>query len=461
MHTLKKIVESGKGYFLLMALLLIGCSSENDFHQTQLKGEITVADSIDDSGNYHGIELLVFKRDSANADADTLFWAETDTSGHFSGTAVFDSDGFYPIQVTRNNRVLGRNQLILADKDTLQLTAQLPAFSRTLQLESYQHEALSTFKRLNRQFRNIGAYVRAGEVSSDSIPSLMKKWSGIYWEVYGKYEDTFAGRMSAVKSLDISRGMDYNESRRKITRLAADEKARGIAIEYGKELISREKGLEAAIQFLDSLSQVSTDEPQKRQISRAKVNLLYDSSRVEAARNELENFKQNFANTKEVKNWAEHIMYDLEHLAPGDSLPGFSLKTNEGAVLDRNSMEGNPYILEISPLANNLYKEQYSRSQVIYNLFQTRGLRLLTVPLDSSQITVDTFFEARGGKQWKVASVASVNKQQIIETFNIKNTPTRFMVDSEGKIVKKLVGNEYEDIIPYIQQTLTPKEENL
>lgn len=301
--------------------------------------------------------------------------------------------------------------------------------------------------------------MRAGKITRDSLPSMMKKWSGIYWDVYEKYGDTFAGRMSAVKSLDISGNADYEKSRRKIARLAEDEKARSIAIEYGKDLISRKKGIKAGIHFLDSLKQVGTSS-QKRQISRAKITLLYDSSRIDAAKKELETFKANYADTKEIKKWANNIGYDLENLAPGDSIPSFSFSTVDGAKLNRNTLVGNPYILEISTLANELYKDQYSRSQIINNLFQPRGLRFITVPLDASQVTVNSFFEARGGMPWKVATVSSVDRDQILSKFNIQQIPTRFLVDSEGNIVKKLVTNEYQNIIPYIQQTLTPKEEN-
>ncbi|MDX1585726.1 MAG: hypothetical protein R3222_03245, partial [Balneolaceae bacterium] len=75
--------------FLLLVIAFIGCSGGDDFKTALIEGSFSVSDSIDSSRDFSGIGLTVISRDSANADADTLFHQMTDSTGTLQGQARF------------------------------------------------------------------------------------------------------------------------------------------------------------------------------------------------------------------------------------------------------------------------------------------------------------------------------------------------------------------------------------
>ena len=441
-------------------LMVSNCSRETDELQTVVKGSITLADSIDQSDDFSGTELLIFQKDSANADADTLFYETTDSTGYFEGTALFERARFYPLLITRNNNNVGRGQIILSHLDTVTVNATLPNISRTLTFESHQHRALTVYRRVDRQFNKVAQFARQGAIAQDSLPAELNKWGTLFWEIYERFPETIAGRLAASRSLDLTLNLDYDNAMEKVQMLTKGDKTLPIAASYGKRMIADSSGLKESLRFLDSLRGLTKLEENLRQLDRAKIQLLYDSAKVDEAEALLSDFRETYTGNRNTKNWVDHIGYDLENLAPGDTLPNFSVTTIDGKQITRDSLRGSPFIMEIASLANDLYKQQYDRSLVVNQLYQTSNLQFITLPLDPSQVTIEAFFEARGGVPWHVATAESIDETNILDRYNINQTPTRFVVDARGIIVKKLVGTEYEDVIPYIRKTITTKQEN-
>ena len=66
--------------YLIPFLLIIGlsCAKSPKILETQFSAHITVADSIDNTGDYSGFEFLVFNRQNLNDPIDTLFFGQTD-----------------------------------------------------------------------------------------------------------------------------------------------------------------------------------------------------------------------------------------------------------------------------------------------------------------------------------------------------------------------------------------------
>ncbi|MGK7368884.1 MAG: hypothetical protein ACNS64_01615, partial [Candidatus Halalkalibacterium sp. M3_1C_030] len=88
----------------LLATAFISCSGQDQFKTALVEGSFSVADSIDSSKNFSGIGLTIIKRDSANADADTLFHELTDSTGSFRGEARFQDKRQYSAIISRNDR---------------------------------------------------------------------------------------------------------------------------------------------------------------------------------------------------------------------------------------------------------------------------------------------------------------------------------------------------------------------
>ncbi len=91
--------------FSIVILALIvgwGCSTGSEQKQAHISGNFKVLDTIDNSNDFSGVGFTIFKKDSAGADADTLFHTISDSNGTFSGIAKFEKKRQYPVLVSRN-----------------------------------------------------------------------------------------------------------------------------------------------------------------------------------------------------------------------------------------------------------------------------------------------------------------------------------------------------------------------
>lgn len=433
-------------FYLAAALILMSaCSSDPEPLQTVVKGTITVADSIDTSGDYSGIGVTIVTRDSSNALTDTLFNEVTDMSGSFQGNVEFPEKRYYNMFISRNGTVLGNVGVILADGDTLKLNAELPGLEQTLTLNSREHEAMETLARVDRGFQRIGLFARSGALPDSLLLDETKKWADLYWEVFEKHPNTIAAYLSAEKSASIVSSFDQQKMLDRINEALPEDYMFSAALNLAKPYIAQTQGFDAASNYLDSLVQISGNESVKEAIKRDKIMMYFDSSRVKEAKTLLNKYEEEYTSS-ESKKWARRIRYDLNYLAPGVLVPDFSFVTLAGDTVSNASLSGDVYILEISPLANAEYQNDYDRTLIIHEIYKNYGLKIFTVPLDESPLTVEGFFEERR-KVWSVAELGSFDVQDMIQKFNVVQVPTRFLIDENGVLIRKYERGEFEEVI--------------
>ncbi len=441
---------------LLLGTFLLSCSGPEQQQTAIIKGQFSVSDSVDNSGDYSQIGLTIIQKDSANADADTLFHQLSDSTGRLQGTARITGRNRYPAFISRNGQNIGRFGVILADEDTVEITGELPKLQETLEISSREHDALEVFQRVRSGYRRVAQYARMGRIKGDSLGQELNKWSDLYWEVYEKRKGTLAAEMAVSESLRLLQGWNNPAMMEKVRKIQDEDKLIGTAAGYAKRYLADREGLEYTLRYLDTLRSNAGSEEVKMRVQMERIKLLYDSARVEQAKQQLEAFKEEFDKEKRPQEWVDNITYDLNYLSPGDTIPTFSFTLNS-QVISRDSLIGTPYILEISTLANSLYQEQYERTVVIHSLYKNYGLQVVTIPLDNSGATVDGFFEERV-RPWPVASANAFDRQELLEKFNIRLIPTRFLINRKGEIVRKYVGREYTDVIQDIQSLINEKE---
>lgn len=440
--------------FVLAILFGTGCSqkAEDTSKSAVVEGHFTVSDSVDASKDFSGIGLTIIKKDSANAQADTLFHQITDSTGFLSGAAHFPQKKQYPAFVSRNGRNIGRFGIILADNDTVRISAELPDLQQTLRIQSEEHTALEVYRRVDKNFQRIARLARLGRLQGDSLGTELNKWSNLYWQVYQDYKETLAGELAVSESIRLLQGWNNQAMMERVRAVQDKDEFTNLAATYGKKYLAENKGLDYTLSYLDTLQQITSRDDMSMRIKMERIKLLYDSARIDQAKEHLQAFKKQYDIDREAKKWVESISYDLNYLSPGDTIPPFSFRVN-GKTISRDSLLGTPYILEISTLANPLYQDQYDRTVVIHSLYKNFGLQVVTIPLDNSQVTTDAFFEERV-RPWPVAPADAFDRQKLLERFNIQLIPTRFLIDKQGKIVRKYVGREYADIIQGIQSII-------
>ncbi len=425
--------------------LMAACSNEPQELQTVVKGTFTVADSIDNSNDFSGIGVTIVTRDSANAKVDTLFHELTNEAGAFMGDVTFPEKRYYSMIISRNETNLGNLGVILADGDTLTVTGELPGLNQTLELSSREHGAMETLARVDRGFQRIGAFARSGAIPDSQIIDEVQKWSDLYWEVFEKHQNTFAAYLAAEKSAQILSSFNQQKMLERIDAALPEDYMVSVALSLAKPYIAQAKGFDAASNYLDSLVQISNNESVKEAIKRDKIMMYFDSSRVKEAKTLLTSYENQYTDSGS-KKWARRIRYDLNYLAPGVQAPDFSFVTLAGDTVSNSSLNGDVYILEISPLANPEYQNDYDRTVIIHEIYKNYGLKIFTIPLDESPLTVEGFFEDRR-KVWSVAEIGSFDVQDVIQKFNVVQVPTRLLIDENGVLIRKYERGEFEEVI--------------
>jgi hypothetical protein len=433
-------------YLILLTIFIANCSGEPKWESVSIDGRITVADSIDNSGDYSGIEVVIVYQKSIDSEIDTLFNKVTNKSGIVKGKLDFPEKGVYPVFFRRNGNQIGATQFILAKNDTISFSGELPGLDQTFDIDSREHRAMKTFNRINRGFNRVSTYISAGAIEDSLLYGEVFKWSELYWEVAQKNPNTVASNLAVSESVKLLNMLDKSLMMTRIDQSLDQDGRIFVAANYGFSHVSKSEGIEKGVSYLDSLMTLTNDEEIVLSLSKLKIEAYYDSSRIDEAKNSLSEFESDYKDNKNAMEWAKTIGYDLVYLAPGFRVPNFNFITQEGDSVNAASLVGKPYILEITPIASRIYQNQYDRTVVIHQIYQNYGLDIFTIPLDQSEVTVNAFFEERV-KHWPVASFNSFDIQKLIENFNVTDVPTRILVDQNGNIVRKYVTTEFTDVI--------------
>lgn len=435
-------------------MVMVSCSKEPQPQTAIIKGTITVADSVDFSGNYSGIALVIPSQDSVGAAFDTLYWAETDSAGAFQGTATFSSLGVYSMVVSRDGEAVGLFRFILADKDTVTIQAELPDLQASTEIDSRENRALTLFNRINKNYQKIVVYISRGAVPDSLISDELYKWSNLFWDIHKEKEGTYAAHLAVRQALSILRGVDNELMMKRIDEALPDEYVIGLASDYGADYLLESKGLERTVHYLDSLKKISDEDLIDEALDRQIIKLYIDSVQVDIARKKLSKFESKYKKDEWALAWANDVRYDLNYLAPGIEMPPFSFVKLNGDSVSNSSLKGRAYLMEITPLTDPLYQSQYDRSIVIYQLYnRDKEIEFFTIPLDTSPVTVNAFYEERP-KNWPVAQPGSFDSEQLLKSLNVNRFPTRILVDKNGKIIRKYVAEEYENIIQGLNEII-------
>lgn len=433
---------------LVIGLLVVGlyaCSSKPKKPRALVRGRITVSPKVDSTQDYSGISVTIIRRDTSGA--DTLFHAVTDTNGDFHGRAIFSHRSIYPMLISRNGNLISSAGVILANKDTVNIKGQIPDFSKTARITSRENSAYQVYQRVENNYNRIVRYVNNGVLPQDTIPSLIRTWSKLFWSIRKSHPNTIAANRSTINAMQLLSGIYDKELIQKYDSLNVKDTLRDELASLATDAAARSYGLKGAIKYIDSLKQHSDVPMYKMILTRNRIKLLYDSTKIAQARSELSKFKNNYDNRfADAKDWAQGFQYDLDHLAPGMKMPAFQIVTTKGDTISNKTLSGKPYLLEITGLANNLYQSQFARMQAIYLIYKRFGLHFVTVPIDSSEITINAFFQQRG-MNWPVAKAGSYKNSNMLHRFNIQFIPTRFLVDSNGNIIRKYVGTDVDRLI--------------
>ncbi len=437
-------------WLILCSLLLVftscGTTEEDPYIGNIIKGQVTVDENIDQTGDYSGIELKILNHAGDPALPDTIFYTTTDSAGHFQSRSRFLNPAIYTLEIGRRGQTLESVNLVLAPEDTVRLEAELPNVVETLQVYSRENELFETYERLERGLERVLQFARAGHLTGDSLEAELRKWSDLYWDFYQDHPKSFAGEQSAVNALYLLEGWDDEMM---IERLEILQQESPSLLPFSSRLAvfyyAHEHGLNRALDYLESLREMELEQQARMEIEQTLIHLLHDSLMLERAGEELARFKEEFSDLERAVEWAEGLEADLTRLAPGMPAPHLEITTLGGEQLHTGSIGEKVLIIEFTRIENFLYQHQYEELINLYREYGNEDVEIITVPFGANPLLMAAFFEERE-QLWRFAESGSVDEEQLRADFNIQVIPTRFLIDTNGNIVGKYEGLELEEM---------------
>lgn len=432
-------------FLLLPVLLIVSCSSAQENQPTAvIKGNLTVDESVDDSQDFSGFVVTVatFRDDRENE----VFRAITDNAGYFEGVASFPEESEYVLFISRNQNRLASDLIVLADQDTLNISATFPDFDNTYNLVSVENDAYRVFRRLQRQFDRVRLHINSGQLSEEEIEQQINTWADLFWDVRSKYPNTLAASRAASSSIEALATWDDEKALARIEEVADDNNITSTALSVGATAKINSEGLDAAIAFMDQLKARTNRESQRINIDITATELLYDSLRIDQVKARLQDIKRDYSSNEDVISWANSMSFDVEVLAPGLAMPSFSLESVEEGYITNESLLGSFVMIEFVKFDSRTYQQQYEEMVLVYEQLADVDVEFVTVPAHDSYVTVNAFFSERP-RPWLVADATEYQKDNLLEKLNIDQYPVRFLLDKEGKIVKKYYDTGYENIL--------------
>lgn len=437
-------------FLLFIGLLLFSqCSRSPQMPESYFEARIQVTDVIDSTGNASGFEFMLYSQATETSSRDTLFIQKTDSTGFLAGNIRFQNPGAYPLQISRDGEAILSMRVLLAEQDSIRFTGQFPDIQESLKIDSREQRAVEVFDRVDAGFTRTRRFIAVGAIADSLILEELSKWAKLYEQVADEYPGTFAASFALEASVQILSDINPNDMLRVIDKGLVQNQSLGLALTYGKDFKARSKGLSGGMAYLDSLKALSETEDQLRAIEQMVVELYYDSLLVSEGRAALQKFKRQFEEEEELSYWYKNMRFELEDLAPGTPVPAFEFLSTEGDTVNQETIKGNLTLLEFTLMGNGLYQEQYDQLTVSYQLFADSGLSMYTMAFDESSTTILAFFEERD-RYWSLAEPPSMDRKRLLEDFNIQYYPTRVLINSDGTIIRKFIGEELDDLIPYI-----------
>jgi hypothetical protein len=298
---------------------------------------------------------------------------------------------------------------------------------------------------VRRTFERTIAFVNAGKVAEEDIPSEFSKFAELFWSIYQDNKGTIASGIAASESFRIMNTMEADSlMEARISSNLDDPAMIDLALQYGTAMKARESGLPGVIGYLDMLKDKSETLRKDMAIDQKRVKTLYDSLAVDLASEELKKFKNRYSRFEDIRPWIALFERELDYMAPGLPVPTYEFIALNGDTLS-TADTGNPRLYEFADLTDPFYQQQFENTKYIALIYSNYGLEVLTVPVTENQVAINAFFNERG-QTGPVLDRRSYNTTELIEKFNLSAFPTWVLVDREGKIVRKYVGEEIKDL---------------
>ncbi|WP_281252227.1 thiol-disulfide oxidoreductase ResA [Sediminibacillus massiliensis] len=139
----------------------------------------------------------------------------------------------------------------------------------------------------------------------------------------------------------------------------------------------------------------------------------------------------------------------------GEEAPNFKLErlNGEGGQLSLDDLEGKGVMLNFWATYCGPCKEEMPYMQSLYPEYKEKGVEIVAVSLDSTDLVVNRFVD-----QYELSfPILRDNNNQVLELYDVGELPSTLFINPEGKVVEKVSGALTLDRLEGYLQQITPQ----
>ncbi|RMH65356.1 MAG: TlpA family protein disulfide reductase [Bacteroidetes bacterium] len=408
--------------------------------RSYLEGQITVRAEVDSIPDYRGFEVLVASSTSPSADLDTLGYAVTDSTGFFRMDITAPHRGIYAVVIARRGQILKVDEMVVADGDSAQMRLVLPAGQRPIAVRSRENAAWLAFRNTQAQHnQELMKIVQEGAFQEAELRRSIQQTATILWNLQEQYPNTLGGAMAAAQSIITLD--DWNDSLlvARMRQIQPDNPRLVDVVRIGRGAVARLAGQDSAIAFVRAYQRQVT-EPADWAALQSEIVIAYMDSlqndRALAAVRELKSTTTDSVWTA----WARQAEYELQHLMPGMPAPGFTATTYDGEAVSLEDLRGRLVLLEFYRPELPAFQQELPIRNTLYEVAAPGTFDIVSISLQPDTLLNEAFFEGRAFPGIHIIGPGGPS-YDVAERYAVTALPTRILIDPEGRILSKYVGN--------------------
>lgn len=427
----------------LMVGALVACGAAESTPppiRSYMEGHITVRAEVDSIQDYRGFEVLVASSPTANADLDTLGFAVTDSTGFFQMDITAPDRGIYAVIIARRGQILKVDEMAVAEGDSAQMRLLLPAGQRPIAIRSQENAAWLAFRNTQAQHnQELMGIVQDGNFREADVRRSIEQTATILWNLQEQYPNTIGGAMAAAQSIITLD--DWNDSLlvERMRQIEPDNPRLVDVVRIGRGAVARLAGQDSAVAFVRSF-QRQVEHPRDWAGLQSEIVIAYmDSSKNDLALAAVQELKQASADSVWV-DWANQAQYELENLMPGMPAPTFTATTYDGEDFSLEDLRGRLVLLEFYRPEMPAFQQELATRNTLYEVAAPGSFDIVSISLQPDTLLNEAFFEDRAFPGIHIIGPGGPS-YDVAEQYAVTALPTRVLIDQEGRILTKYVGN--------------------
>lgn len=434
------------GYTLLAILFgsaaLLGCGADSSAQvASHVSGRLTISAEVDSLADYSGFEVVVVS--NLEGDIDTLAVTETDVEGRFATGVRGTERGIYPLVISRGGQTLTIEEIVIAEGDSVRITAAFPLDGRPVRIISAENAAWSAYKNTKAQYnRGVLNLVQTNPQYTDvEMGNAVGQASSILWSLQETFPGTFGSLVANAEAVVMLEGWNDSLAVARAREITASHPSKVDIVRAIRRSVARLEGQDAAVSFLRShMTGGPEDAEILSEIVVAHMDSLEQADAVLVAREIQSEYPDS-----EWAGWAEGAIYEVENLLPGMMAPAFSVIDIEGEAIDNETMADQFYMLEFYTPTHPLFLEELGQRQAVLNTLADEVFEAISISVDPDSAYNEALLDGRSF-QGRFVFEPEGQESAVAVAYNVNLIPTRVLVDPSGRIVGKYVGAAFNQL---------------